>query len=60
MAVIAITTWYNEFGGSSNRWIIRNWLNGIGFGAFDVGATLIAGTAYFTRNIRRLTIISRP
>ncbi|KAF9445166.1 hypothetical protein P691DRAFT_806118 [Macrolepiota fuliginosa MF-IS2] len=43
MAIIAITTWYNEFGGSSNHWIIRNWLNGIGFGAFDIGAILLAG-----------------
>lgn len=43
MAVIAITFWYNELGGSGNHWFIRNLLNGIGFGAFETGATLLAG-----------------
>jgi len=43
VAVIAITAWYNELGGSGNHWFIRNLLNGIGFGAFITGATLLAG-----------------
>ncbi|KAJ7756410.1 UbiA prenyltransferase family-domain-containing protein [Mycena maculata] len=37
VAVIAITTWYNEFGGGGNHWFIRNLLNGLGFGAFQAG-----------------------
>lgn len=49
-AVIAITAWYNELGGSGNHWIIRNLLNGIGFGAFISGATLLAGTLSLSRN----------
>ncbi|KAF7795537.1 hypothetical protein EIP86_006699 [Pleurotus ostreatoroseus] len=42
VAVIMITAWYNELGGSGNHWFIRNLLNGIGFGAFETGATLLA------------------
>lgn len=44
VGVIAITIWYNEFSGSGDHWFIRNLLNGIGFGAFQTGATLLAGT----------------
>ncbi|KAJ8088046.1 hypothetical protein PM082_013597 [Marasmius tenuissimus] len=43
VAVIAITVWYNEFHGGGTYWPIRNWLNGIGFGAFETGAVLLAG-----------------
>jgi len=43
VAVLAITFWYNELGSSGNHWLTRNLLNGIGFGAFEIGATLLAG-----------------
>ncbi|KAJ7154767.1 UbiA prenyltransferase family [Mycena filopes] len=42
VAVITITIWYNEFGGGGTHWPIRNLLNGLGFGSFQVGATLLA------------------
>lgn len=45
-AVIMITAWYNEFGGGGSHWFIRNLLNGIGFGAFETGATLLAGEIF--------------
>jgi 4-hydroxybenzoate polyprenyltransferase len=48
VAVIAITCWYNELGGSGNHWFTRNLLNGIGFGAFETGATLLAGRFQLT------------
>ncbi|KAF7330983.1 hypothetical protein MVEN_02438400 [Mycena venus] len=44
MAVIFITIWYNELGGSGNQGVItRNLLNGLGFGSFEAGAILLAG-----------------
>jgi 4-hydroxybenzoate polyprenyltransferase len=45
VAVIAITIWYNDFGGGGNHWFIRNLLNGLGFGAFNAGAILLAGAS---------------
>lgn len=45
-AVIIITAWYNELGGGGGHWFIRNLLNGIGFGAFETGATLLAGAIF--------------
>jgi hypothetical protein len=42
-AVIAITYWYNELNGGGRHWFVRNLLNGIGFGAFECGAVLLAG-----------------
>ncbi|KAF5387424.1 hypothetical protein D9757_007796 [Collybiopsis confluens] len=43
LAIVGFTTWYNEFGGSNQHWFIRNILNGLGFGSFNMGATLLAG-----------------
>lgn len=35
---------YNELGASGGNFFVRNLLNAIGLGCFEVGATLIAGT----------------
>jgi len=43
VAVVAITYWYNELNGGGRHWLVRNLLNGIGFGAFECGAVLLAG-----------------
>jgi len=43
VGVVAITFWYNELNGGGRHWFVRNLLNGIGFGAFETGAVLLAG-----------------
>ncbi|KAJ7142153.1 UbiA prenyltransferase family [Mycena crocata] len=43
VGIVVITVCYNEFGGGGYHWFIKNLLNGLGFGAFQVGATLLAG-----------------
>jgi len=40
---MAITYWYNELNGGGRQWPVRNLLNGLGFGAFEAGAVLLAG-----------------
>lgn len=46
VAVVSITTWYNEVNGGGRSWYTRNLLNGIGFGSFEVGAALLASKDY--------------
>ncbi|KAF5343648.1 hypothetical protein D9758_014674 [Tetrapyrgos nigripes] len=41
--IVLTTICYNELDGGGRHWVMRNWLNGVGFGAFQTGATLVAG-----------------
>ncbi|KAI0827783.1 UbiA prenyltransferase family [Trametes gibbosa] len=43
VALVALTLIYNELTAHRRHWIIRNVVNALGFGSFEVGATLIAG-----------------
>lgn len=42
LSVVALTYIYDEMGGHSGHWIVRNALNALGFASFEVGATLVA------------------
>ncbi|KAH9918274.1 UbiA prenyltransferase family [Fomitopsis serialis] len=42
VALILLTTIYNEMSAHSKGWLIRNLVNAAGFASFEVGATLVA------------------
>ncbi len=43
MALTALTAIYDECGAHAGHWAIRNLVNALGFIAFEVGASLVAG-----------------
>ncbi|KAF9468327.1 UbiA prenyltransferase family [Collybia nuda] len=43
IALIVLTTIYNEFGAHACHWVIRNIVNAAGFASFEWGSTLTAG-----------------
>jgi len=58
MALVALTVIYDEFGAHSGHWAIRNLVNALGFVAFEIGASLVAGNdRHFLDNTARLSIL---
>ena len=60
IALCILTFIYDEMGASAGHWFLRNFVNALGFMAFEVGACLVAGTPQFGRILAMssLTILS--
>jgi 4-hydroxybenzoate polyprenyltransferase len=41
--LVMMTIIYDEMGAHAGHWILRNTVNALGFGCFEVGSTLVAG-----------------
>jgi 4-hydroxybenzoate polyprenyltransferase len=42
-ALIMMTIIYDELGAHAGHWMVRNVVNALGFGCFEVGSSLVAG-----------------
>jgi len=58
MALTALTAIYDECGAHAGHWAIRNLVNALGFVAFEVGASLVAGNdRYSLDGTARLSVL---
>lgn len=50
---MALTFIYCELGAHAGHYVVRNIVNGLGFAAFESGATLVACTYTLTKAVRK-------